>query len=127
MRPAAIFIAVLSASNSTYAEATWSQQVPDWIGSHVRAFDDLGGVIEVLVFNYVAGNIIGECFAKHFAEFARHYGVAVMSARVRHPRDNAYVESFNGQLRDECLNEHWFASMMQARAVIEEWRRDYNE
>jgi transposase InsO family protein len=40
---------------------------------------------------------------------------------------NAYVESFNGRLRDECLNEHWFTSLAHARAIIEEWRRDYNE
>jgi transposase InsO family protein len=43
------------------------------------------------------------------------------------PNQNAYVESFNGRLRDECLNEHWFTSLEHARAVIEEWRRDYNE
>ena len=39
---------------------------------------------------------------------------------------NAYVESFNGRLRDECLNEHWFPSLGQARHTIEAWRRDYN-
>lgn len=43
------------------------------------------------------------------------------------PNQNAYVESFNGRLRDECLNEHWFTSLLQARAVIETWRREYNE
>lgn len=43
------------------------------------------------------------------------------------PNQNAYVESFNGRLRDECLNEHWFTSLPHARAVIEEWRREYNE
>ena len=43
------------------------------------------------------------------------------------PNQNAYVESFNGRLRDECLNEHWFTSLLQARTVIETWRREYNE
>jgi putative transposase len=43
------------------------------------------------------------------------------------PNQNAYVESFNGRLRDECLNEHWFTSLGHARAVIEAWRREYNE
>ena len=43
------------------------------------------------------------------------------------PNQNAYVESFNGRLRDECLNEHWFVSLAHARAVIETWRREYNE
>lgn len=43
------------------------------------------------------------------------------------PNQNAYVESFNGRLRDECLNEHWFTHLLHARAVIETWRREYNE
>jgi transposase InsO family protein len=43
------------------------------------------------------------------------------------PNQNAYVESFNGRLRDECLNEHWFTSLANARSLIEAWRRDYNE
>jgi putative transposase len=43
------------------------------------------------------------------------------------PNQIAYVESFNGRLRDECLNEHWFTSLAHARSVIEEWRQDYNE
>lgn len=43
------------------------------------------------------------------------------------PNQNAHVESFNGRLRDECLNEHWFANLLHARAVIEPWHREYNE
>ena len=43
------------------------------------------------------------------------------------PMQNSYIESFNGKFRDECLNEHWFTSLAQARAVIAEWRRDYNQ
>lgn len=43
------------------------------------------------------------------------------------PNQNAYVESFNGRLRDECLNEHWFPTLLYARTSIESWRRDYNE
>jgi putative transposase len=43
------------------------------------------------------------------------------------PNQNAYIESFNGRFRDECLNEHWFTSLAHARAVIETWRREYNE
>jgi putative transposase len=44
-----------------------------------------------------------------------------------HNTQNAYIESFNGRLRDECLNEHWFTSLAHARTVIEAWRREYNE
>ena len=43
------------------------------------------------------------------------------------PNQNAYIESFNGRLRDECLNEHWFLSLTHATAIIEAWRREYNE
>jgi len=43
------------------------------------------------------------------------------------PNQNAYIESFNGRLRDECLNEHWFLNLNHARAIIEDWRREYNE
>ena len=43
------------------------------------------------------------------------------------PNQNAYIESFNGRLRDECLNEHWFPSLLHARTEIETWRREYNE
>lgn len=43
------------------------------------------------------------------------------------PNQNAYIESFNGRFRDECLNEHWFTSLPHAKVVIESWRREYNE
>ena len=43
------------------------------------------------------------------------------------PNQNAYIESFNGRFRDECLNEHWFTSLAHAQVVIEAWRREYNE
>jgi putative transposase len=43
------------------------------------------------------------------------------------PVQNAFIESFNGKFRDECLNEHWFLSLQEAQLVIEAWRREYNE
>lgn len=42
------------------------------------------------------------------------------------PNQNAYIESFNGRFRDECLNEHWFTSLQHARVVVETWRKEYN-
>jgi putative transposase len=48
-------------------------------------------------------------------------------SRPGKPTDNAYIESFNGRFRQECLNEHWFLSLDDARAKVEAWRRDYNE
>jgi putative transposase len=54
-------------------------------------------------------------------------GVTLQFIRPGKPVDNAFVESFNGKFRDECLNQNWFISVEQARRVIEEWRKDYNE
>ena len=54
-------------------------------------------------------------------------GVALKLIEPGKPNQNACVESFNGRLRDECLNEHWFTSLLHARTVIEAWRREYNE
>ena len=59
--------------------------------------------------------------------WAYRNGVALRLIEPGKPNQNAYVESFNGRLRDECLNEHWFTSLAHARAVIETWRREYNE
>ena len=53
-------------------------------------------------------------------------GVTLRFIRPGKPIENAYVESFNGKFRDECLNEHWFVSLADAKAVIEDWRLDYN-
>ena len=60
-------------------------------------------------------------------EWAHRRGVALRLIEPGKPNQNAYVESFNGRFRDECLNEHWFTSLLHARAVIETWRREYNE
>lgn len=54
------------------------------------------------------------------------HGVTLRFIRPGRPIENAYVESFNGKFRDECLNEHWFVSLADAQAVIEAWRIDYN-
>ena len=54
-------------------------------------------------------------------------GVKIHFIQPGKPVQNCYVESFNGRLRDECLNEHWFTSMDDARSIIETWRNDYNE
>ena len=59
--------------------------------------------------------------------WAHACGVKLFLIEPGKPNQNAYIESFNGRLRDECLNEHWFISLAHARAVIEAWRREYNE
>lgn len=58
--------------------------------------------------------------------WAYQRGVGLSFIRPGKPNDNAYIESFNGKFRDECLNEHWFRSIAHARQVIEDWRIEYN-
>ena len=59
--------------------------------------------------------------------WAHTHGVTLRLIEPGKPTQNAYIESFNGRLRDECLNEHWFTSVAHAQAIIEAWRREYNE
>ncbi len=59
--------------------------------------------------------------------WAQANGVKLLLIQPGKPTQNAYVESFNGKFRDECLNENWFTSLEHAKAVISAWRRDYNE
>ena len=68
-----------------------------------------------------------EFCGKAMVAWAHARGVELRLIEPGKPNQNAYVESFNGRLRDECLNEHWFTSLLQARTVIETWRREYNE
>jgi putative transposase len=59
--------------------------------------------------------------------WAYHHGVQIDFSRPGKPTDNSFIESFNGSLRDECLNVNWFESIEEAKAKIEAWRVDYNE
>ena len=59
--------------------------------------------------------------------WAYEQGVKLRFIEPGKPVQNAFIESFNGKMRDECLNEHWFISLREARETIEAWRRDYNE
>ena len=96
-RQAAIFVAVLGASSFTFACATWSQALPDWIGAHVRAFGYFGGVARQLVSDNLKAGVTRACFHepgvnRTYAEMAAHYGTAVLPARPYKPRDKAKVE-----------------------------------
>ena len=59
--------------------------------------------------------------------WAHKHRIKLLFIRPGKPIDNAFVESFNGKFRDECLNEHWFTDLPDARQTIETWRRDYNQ
>ncbi len=97
VREVQIFVAVLGASSYAYAEATWTQSRPDWIGSHCPAFAFFGGVSRQVVCDNLKSGIIKACFYepqvnRSYAEMAAHYGTAVVPARPAKPRDKAKVE-----------------------------------
>jgi putative transposase len=70
----------------------------------------------------------GAEFTGHLVDlWAYHHRVRIDFSRPGKPTDNAFIESFNGSLRDECLNLHWFDTLAEAKALIEAWRKDYNE
>ena len=97
-RPAQIFVAVLGASNLTYAEASWTQALPDWISAHTRAFSAIGGISRLLVPDNTKVAVIKSCLYdpvvnRTYSEMAAHYGTAVLPARPRRPRDKAKVET----------------------------------
>jgi putative transposase len=68
-----------------------------------------------------------EFTSNHFDAWAYLQGIDVDFIRPGKPVDNAHIESFNGRLRDECLNSKWFESLDDARKALQDWRRDYNE
>lgn len=68
-----------------------------------------------------------EFVSKVLDKWAYQNKIQIDFSRRGKPIDNAFVESFNGKFRDECLNYHWFMSLIDAKEKIEEWRRDYNE
>jgi transposase len=113
-RAAQIFVAVLGCSNYTYAEAAFSQQLPDWLGAHVRALGYMGGVPAVIV----PDNLKSAVQRTHryepelnpsYQDFAEHYEVAILPARVRKPRDKAKVEA--GVL----IVERWILARLRNR------------
>lgn len=117
VREAQIFVAVLGASNYTFAEATWTQSLSDWCGSHVRALRFLGAVPELVV----PDNLRSAVSKTHryepdthptYSDLAEHYGFAIVPARVRRPRDKAKVEA--GVL----LVERWILAALRHRTFF---------
>ena len=94
---AELFVAVLGASSYTYVEATWTQSLADWIGSHTRAFAFFGRVPAMVVGDNLKSGITKACFYepnvnRTYADMAKHYGTVIIPARPRKPRDKAKVE-----------------------------------
>jgi transposase len=97
IREAQIFVAVLGASNYTFAEARWTQTLPDWIHAHVHTFNYLGGAAQQTISDNLKAGITKACFFepmvnRTYGDLARHYGTAILPARPRKARDKAKVE-----------------------------------
>jgi transposase len=97
VRQAEVFVGVLGASSYTYAEAVWSQSLPDWIAAHVNLLTFIGGVPRQIVSDNLRAGVTRACFYeplinRTYADMAAHYGTAVIPARPYKPRDKAKVE-----------------------------------
>jgi transposase len=97
VRAAQIFVAVLGASNYTYAEATFTQRLHDWVGSHVRAFEYFGGAPRLVVPDNLKSGVTKACryepaLSRTYSEMLEHYDTAALPARPNKPRDKAKVE-----------------------------------
>lgn len=129
-----IFVAASGASNYTYVEGTWTQTLPDWIGAHVRCFAFLGGVHEVVVPDNLKAGVSSACryepdLNPTYAELARHYGCAIVPARVRKPRDKAKVENaVQGVERSILapLRNRTFFSLAELNQALWELLDEYN-
>lgn len=135
IQDAQIFVAALGASSYIFAEATGSQSVPDWTGSHVRCFGFLGGVPRIVVPDNLKSGVTSPCryepdINPAYLKLANHYGVAVVPARVRKPRDKAKVENAVQQVERQILarlRNHTFHALEEINAAIRPLLAELNE
>lgn len=115
--PVALFVAVLGASNYTYAEATRAADLPAWIGSHVRAFAYFGGVTAALIpDNHKSAVLHPDRYEPDlhptYLDLATHYGTTILPTRVRRPRDKAKVETA------VLIVERWIVAALRHRTFF---------
>jgi transposase len=115
-----LFVAVLGASNYTYAEATRTQQVIDFVSSVSRTFAFIGGVTRAVVPDQLKSAVTTACrydpaIQRTTAELGRHYATTILPARPRSPRDKAKVE-VGVQIAERWLREHGRAQFAAERA-----------
>lgn len=135
VRAAQICVGVLGASNYTYAEATWTQQRPDWIASHVRMLEYFGGVTALIIpDNLRSGVTSASYYAPEinatYADFATHYGTAILPTRVAAPRDKAKVETAVQIVERELLaplRHHRFSSLAELNEAVGERLETLND
>jgi len=132
---AEIFVSVLGASNKTYAEATWSQKLPDWLGSHVRMFDYFGGCTAMVVPDNLKSGVSRACrydpdLNPSYQQWAEHYQVAVVPARPYKPKDKAKAE-VAVQIVERWilarLRHHSFFSLAELNQCIAALLEDLNQ
>jgi transposase len=116
-REAQIFVACLPCSQLIYVEASWTQGHEDWLGAHVRALAWIGGCAEMLVPDNLKSGVTEACYHdpvinRSYHDLARHYGMAVVPARVRRPRDKSAVESSVNQV------ERWVLAPLRNRRLL---------
>jgi transposase len=134
LRQAQVFVAVLGASSYTYAEATWTQELPQWIASHQRAFAFFGGVVQLLVPDNLRSGVTKACRYDPqpnatYQELARHYGCAILPARPYKPKDKAKAE-VGVQVVERWilarLRHHTFFSLAELNAAIRDLLSELN-
>ena len=126
IRHAAVFVAVLGASSYAFAEATSGQDLRNWIGSHIRAVEFLGGVTLVVVPDNLKSGVRQPCYYEPdlnptYREWGEHYGVAIIPARPYRPRDKAKVEAGVQVVQRwilAALRRHRFFSLEEANQAI---------
>lgn len=131
---AQVFVAVLGASNYTFAEACWTQSLPEWIGAHVHAFQFLGGVPELLIPDNLRSGVSSAhryepVINATYEELARHYGCAIVPARVQRPRDKAKVEKGVQDVERKVLarlRHRSFFSLMEVNDAIRQLLTEHN-
>lgn len=134
VRQAQIFVATLGARHYIYAEATRTQQLPDWIESHIRCFEYLGGVAEILSPDNLKSGVTRPCWYdpdvnKTYADMARHYDAAVLPRRSKKPRDGAKVETGVQIVERQILarlRHHTFFSLHELNRAIWELLEQVN-
>ena len=134
IRQAQIFVAILGASNYTFAEATWTQSLPDWLESHVRMLEFYGGCTEVVVPDNLRSGVSKACrydpdLNPSYQQWAEHYNVAVMPARPYKPRDKAKAENAVLVVQRWILarlRHHTFFSLAELNQCIRALLKDLN-
>lgn len=134
VREAYLFVATLGASNYTYVEASYAQDLPSWIASHVRAFSFFGGVPEIIIPDNLKTGVTKPCryepdINPTYNDMAGHYGTVVIPTRTARPKDKAKVESAVGIAERwivAALRNHTFFSLEELNNAIRDKLTEFN-